>query len=60
MNQIIKNLQNPRFNAKGYYLLLLPVKLLPFSSRKRIETFAIKHWNMAPTFMHRLKWMATT
>tara|TARA_R100001244_G_scaffold4555_1_gene5778 strand:+ start:555 stop:770 length:216 start_codon:yes stop_codon:yes gene_type:complete len=59
MKEIIENLRNPRFNAKGFYLLLLPLRLLPYSARRHLRAFAIKHWNKYPAFMHRLNWSCT-
>jgi len=56
MKNIIENLKNPRFNAKGYYLMLLPLTLLGWRNQLKIREFANKHWDKNPRFMHRLYW----
>ena len=53
---IIRNLKNPRFNCKFYYLVLLPVAFLDYKTKSRIQRFANKHWHKAEKFMHRLYW----
>lgn len=57
MKKVIKNLRNPRFQNKGYYLLLLPLSLLSLRAKYAVREFATKHWHKNPAFFHRLYWV---
>ena len=57
MYEIIKTLRDPHFKNKQLFLLLSPLQYLPIGSRSRICEWAVKHWEKAPTIMHRLYWV---
>lgn len=56
MKTILEKLSSPDFENKHYYLLLLPVGMLPYGARKKLASFATKHWDKNSEFMHRLYW----
>tara|TARA_R100000951_G_scaffold7941_1_gene7289 strand:- start:979 stop:1164 length:186 start_codon:yes stop_codon:yes gene_type:complete len=57
MKEFLRNIKNPFFQNKVYYIILQPVRLLSARQRKKVQDFAVKNWQKNPSFMHRLKWV---
>jgi len=56
--KLINDLKDPSFKNKSYRVLFAPLVYLSHENKRKIQSFASKHWCKNPALFHRLYWSA--